>query len=114
MRHLGELIAGRVIVALSDVIPKTLRLAAASLLFLSACSGDSALPQRVKEALPASAPSPQPGWIADTRTGCRVWNPFQVPNESVMWTGACQNGFAQGQAVMQWFLGDTRTERYEG
>jgi hypothetical protein len=31
-----------------------------------------------------------------------------------MWTGACQNGFAQGQAVMQWFLGDTRTERYEG
>ena len=34
----------------------------------------------------ARAEDPSPGWIADTRTGCRVWNPNPQPNEAVTWS----------------------------
>src|SRR5260221_11874629 len=64
--------------------------------------------------LPAAAQTPQPGWIADARSGCRVWNSDPQPTESITWSGACQNGLAQGRGVVQWFQDNKPTERSEG
>ena len=44
-----------------------------------------------------------PGWIVDAQTGCAVWNPFPIPNESVSWTGSCPGGIAQGFGAVYWF-----------
>ena len=65
-------------------------------------------------ALPASAQILQPGWITDARTGCRVWNPYPQPKETVTWTGACSNGLAQGHGVMQWFEDGKVNSRHDG
>jgi hypothetical protein len=54
------------------------------------------------------------GWTADARTGCRVVNPHPQPDETVTWSGACKNGFAEGQGLLQWFQSKRPFERYEG
>jgi hypothetical protein len=66
--------------------------------------------------LPAAAqtPSQAPGWIADGRTGCRIWNQAPKPNQSVSWSGGCQNRLAQGRGVLQWFLNGKPHDRYDG
>jgi hypothetical protein len=58
--------------------------------------------------LPATAfgQSPQPGWIADARTGCRVWDADPQPDESINWSGACRNNLVQGPGTLQWFQSD--------
>jgi hypothetical protein len=53
-------------------------------------------------------------WISDPQTGCRVVNPNPQPNESITWSGGCQNGFAQGLGVLQWFENGQPAERYNG
>src|SRR5437879_6102232 len=55
-----------------------------------------------------------PGWIADSRTGCRVWNPKPQPNETITWSGACVDGLASGHGVIEWFVDGVSTYRYEG
>jgi predicted aspartyl protease len=65
-------------------------------------------------ASPALALNHQPGWIADPRTGCTVWNPIPALNDSVSWSGACQNGVAQGPGVEQWFHDGEARNRVEG
>ena len=63
---------------------------------------------------PRSAQTP-PGWIADARTGCRVWNAGPQPGETVSWTGGCRNDdLAQGRGVLQWFKDGKPGDRYEG
>jgi len=56
----------------------------------------------------------EPGWIADARTGCRIWNAEPKPNQSVSWSGGCQNRLAQGRGVLQWFVNGRPDDRYEG
>jgi len=47
--------------------------------------------------------TPEQGrWHMDA-SGCKVWNPAPEPNETVVWSGACQNGFAQGRGTETWF-----------
>lgn len=65
-------------------------------------------------ALPASAQAPPSGWIADARTGCRVWNPSPKPKETITWSGSCSNGLAQGRGVLQWFTDGKAMDRYDG
>jgi len=65
-------------------------------------------------ALPAAAQAPQEGWIAGARTGCRVWNPRPLPNETITWTGLCVGGLAQGRGVVQWFKDGKPGGRNEG
>jgi hypothetical protein len=67
-------------------------------------------------ALPAAAETPQPGWIADARTQCRVWNPNPAPNPrtTISWSGACANGVAQGQGILQWSTDGVPGQRFEG
>ncbi len=54
-----------------------------------------------------------PGWIVD-RAGCRVWNPVFDPKRSFSWSGACANGYAGGEGVLQWYENGLPTDRYEG
>jgi MORN repeat len=54
------------------------------------------------------------GWITDTSAGCRVWNPHPQPGESVHWSGACANGFAEGRGAAQWFRNNLPFESDEG
>ena len=52
-------------------------------------------------------------WIADTK-GCKVANPHPQPKESITWTGGCENGYADGKGVLQWFEDGKPAVRYEG
>lgn len=31
-------------------------------------------------------------WIADAKTGCKVWNPVPASDESIIWSGKCKDG----------------------
>jgi hypothetical protein len=53
-------------------------------------------------------------WVADTKTGCQVWNPDPQLQESVAWSGACVKGRADGRGVVRWFEGDRMLETDEG
>ena len=54
------------------------------------------------------------GWIADASVGCQVWNPHPQPGETIRWSGACANGFAQGRGAAQWFRNNLPFEADEG
>ncbi|HZL59841.1 MAG TPA: hypothetical protein VFC38_09075 [Stellaceae bacterium] len=51
---------------------------------------------------PAQAQQP-PGWIADPRTGCRLWNNYPGPDDRITWDGPCVGGFGQGHGILHWF-----------
>ena len=53
----------------------------------------------------ADASTHTAGWTLDSKTGCAVWNPVPLPNESVTWLGACRDGVADGPGVEQWYKG---------
>ena len=63
---------------------------------------------------PAVAQTPQPGWIADSTTGCRVWNSNPEPNETINWSGDCPDGVASGHGVLQWFKDGKVNGHFEG
>jgi hypothetical protein len=65
-------------------------------------------------ALPSLAQTANPGWIADSKTGCRVWNSSPKPRETISWSGDCKIGLAQGRGVLQWFVDGKHGNRYEG
>lgn len=53
-------------------------------------------------------------WIADAKTGCKVWNPHPSAGEAVRWSGLCKDGFAEGKGVLDWLRGNSQYERDEG
>jgi hypothetical protein len=53
-------------------------------------------------------------WIADGKSGCKIWNPNPTLGESANWTGPCKDGFAEGEGVLDWLRGGSRFERDEG
>jgi hypothetical protein len=63
---------------------------------------------------PSYGDTPLPGWTTDSKTGCRVWNARPLRSESVTWSGACGNGYAQGQGVEQWYEDGKLGNRLEG
>lgn len=50
----------------------------------------------------AVKPAAKPGWITASNKPCKIWNPAPAPNESVTWSGPCENGFANGKGVLKW------------
>ena len=63
----------------------------------------------------ASAQSiPQGTFIADGNAGCKVWNPNPKSVETIVWSGSCVNGFAQGHGELQWLQNDKIYETDEG
>lgn len=55
-----------------------------------------------------------PRWIADPKTGCKIWDPAPEPHESVHWSGPCKDGFAQGRGTLQWTVNGKPGDRYDG
>jgi hypothetical protein len=53
-------------------------------------------------------------WAIDTSVTCRVWNPHPQLNETVKWSGACVNGFAQGSGSVRWLRNDVPFETDQG
>ncbi|WP_417911949.1 MORN repeat-containing protein, partial [Candidatus Electronema sp. TJ] len=47
--------------------------------------------------------SAQGGWIADAKTGCKVWNPVPASDESITWSGECKDGNAEGKGTLEWY-----------
>lgn len=55
-----------------------------------------------------------PSWIADSKTGCKVWNPSPEARETIRWSGACEGGYAQGKGTLQFFENGKPGDRFEG
>jgi hypothetical protein len=53
-------------------------------------------------------------WAADAKSGCKVWDPNPQLEETVAWSGACANGFAEGAGTAQWRRGAVVIETDEG
>lgn len=53
-------------------------------------------------------------WLADERTGCKIWNAYPEPGESATWDGPCVDGYAEGTGTVQWFKDGEPNGRYEG
>ncbi|MFZ6751098.1 energy transducer TonB [Undibacterium sp. Ren11W] len=45
---------------------------------------------------------------------CRVMNSSPRQNERITWSGACKDGYADGNGVLQWYIGDVASSRFEG
>ena len=74
------------------------------------------LPVAISAFLLLSVPgawSEEEGYISDSN-GCKIANPSPRPNETVTWSGACKDGFAEGTGVMQWLEDQQPGPRYEG
>ena len=52
-------------------------------------------------------------WAVDSKTGCRVHNPYPKPNETVEYFGNCKNGFADGPSTTIWYLNGAFNQRVE-
>ena len=55
-----------------------------------------------------------PGWITATNQPCKIWNPAPQPDESVTWSGSCENGLASGQGVLRWTLNGKPDVEFDG
>lgn len=55
-----------------------------------------------------------PAWIADSKTGCKVWDPAPEPGEAVRWSGPCKDGYADGEGTLQWTQNGRPSDRYDG
>lgn len=65
---------------------------------------------RADGGLPAN---PDAGWLADDK-GCKVVNAHPKPDETVIWNGACVDGWADGEGVVQWFSKGQSGQHYSG
>ena len=55
-----------------------------------------------------------PDWIADAKTGCKVWNPAPEGDETVRWSGPCKNGYADGMGTLLWTENGQPAEKFVG
>ncbi|HYD06584.1 MAG TPA: hypothetical protein VEC60_12705 [Reyranella sp.] len=53
-------------------------------------------------------------WMTDARSGCTVWDPLPVPEQTIQWTGRCRDGKASGAGVLTIFRAGKLVERDEG
>lgn len=44
----------------------------------------------------------KPDWIVTSNKPCKVWNPEPQPDESVTWSGTCEDGLASGKGILKW------------
>jgi hypothetical protein len=55
-----------------------------------------------------------PGWLPDSRSGCRVWTSSPHEGETLTWSGACgPDGHATGSGTIEWRYAD-KVSRYTG
>jgi hypothetical protein len=66
-------------------------------------------------AVPTIALAAEAMWTATSNdSGCSVWNPRPVPDESVEYIGACRNGLPTGEGTVVWYVQGTEVVRYHG
>jgi len=53
-------------------------------------------------------------WVADAKSGCKVWNPNPQLGETVAWTGSCASGRAEGPGTVRWSKDSALSETDEG
>ncbi|MEI7610885.1 MAG: hypothetical protein WCJ64_26170 [Rhodospirillaceae bacterium] len=53
-------------------------------------------------------------WLADKKSGCKVWDGIPEPGESISWDGPCENGFASGSGTLLWFKDGKANGSYIG
>jgi len=55
-------------------------------------------------------------WMVDKKTGCKVWNVNPEPNESITWSGPCDNynKYADGSGTVQWYKSKVAGDKYVG
>jgi hypothetical protein len=53
-------------------------------------------------------------WVSDGNSGCQVWNPNPQLDETVVWSGSCVNGRAEGPGTVRWSHSGTPGELDEG
>jgi hypothetical protein len=58
--------------------------------------------------------SPTGDFVADPKSGCKVWNPHPLADETVSWSGGCVDGLAQGAGSLQWQRGGKAYEKDDG
>jgi len=51
--------------------------------------------------------------FVEDQNGCLVWNPNPKPDEKIIWSGACENGYANGEGTLK-YISNTVTETFEG
>ncbi|HTR86543.1 MAG TPA: hypothetical protein VMI56_18820 [Reyranella sp.] len=54
------------------------------------------------------------GWLADARTGCKLWLVTHGIANAVRWDGACAGGFAEGRGVFEFQLDGKLVSKGEG
>lgn len=52
------------------------------------------------------------GWLADSATGVKLWNPAPIAGETVEWLGAAQE--ANGPGIAVWRISGTESEQAAG
>src|ERR1700730_13617830 len=52
--------------------------------------------------------------ITDKKTGCTVWYKVGFREDSVTWSGACKNNFADGYGTVVGFTSGKPTSKYIG
>ena len=52
-------------------------------------------------------------WIKD-QNGCKHFNPHPQVNENLTWSGACKDGYAEGNGKIKWNVDGKLAEEYEG
>jgi hypothetical protein len=57
---------------------------------------------------------PTGAFVADPKSGCKVWDPHPLADETVSWSGGCVNGLAQGTGSLQWLRGGKAFETDDG
>jgi hypothetical protein len=77
--------------------------------FAPGASGEPALSQSDDD-----EPALKAAWVADSKTGCKVWNPHPQRGETISWNGVCKNGLAEGRGHVQWFRDGMPYERSDG
>jgi hypothetical protein len=55
-----------------------------------------------------------PHWIEDTIAQCWAANPHPEGNETISWSGACENGLLSGPGILTWRQDGRITARDEG
>lgn len=53
-------------------------------------------------------------FVADTKTGCKVFKPNTTQKETVTWSGLCKNGLADGPGIAEWINGGVVSIKFEG
>lgn len=53
-------------------------------------------------------------YIADKKTGCKVWDISYSPDHSISWSGGCSKGFAEGKGTLIWLIKEKEAARYTG